>query len=433
MTKKGYLSLFIGFSSFEKLLLLALLITGIALISQHFWIKQSLVIKPGGPYSANLISDAAIGGKSSTEWIDSDYFNWQCKITRHYEYPYCLLQFLLTDMNLSRYSQMRLGLKYYGPGETVRITLRNKHPAYSINDQPETFKYNEVEVSKQMLNSTLVLQMDSFRVADWWLRERKIVPEDSHPDFSNIVYLEIVTGTDIPDGIHRFELSSISLSGELITKESMYLSIIIGWILLILGQLIIRVWNLKSAVEQHYQREQALIKLNRTLNQKTRKFQKMASTDSLTGIGNRAGISDILIQEIKKYYAKNQALSLIIVDIDHFKVINDRYGHDRGDEVLKEIANNLKDNIRATDGIGRWGGEEFMLVCPNTTLNNAYQLAEKLRQQFKTLNLSDGIEITGSFGVAGFSDESIESFIKRADEALYKAKESGRNCVIQAE
>ncbi len=430
MSKKDYLSLITSFSNYEKLLLFALLVTCTALITQQFWINQSLVIKPGGPYSVDLLSDRASGGQSTVKWLKSDYYSWQCDIEEGYGYPYCLMQVLLNEADLSGFSQIRVGLKYEGPSETVRITLRNKNPIYSTGDDPETFKYNEVELSKQMLRSTVVLPLSAFRVADWWLRERKIAPEDSYLEIDNVVYLQILTGTEAPVGNYNFSLSSISLSGEVIPKETLYLTIIMGWVLLILGQLLFRLWYLKTTVEEHYQREQALIKLNRILNQKTRKFEKMASTDSLTELKNRAGISEFLIRQAKKYYSINQALSLIMIDIDHFKKINDEFGHDRGDRALKLIAKNLEDNIRETDGIGRWGGEEFMLVCPDTNLNSAVQLAEKLRQQIKSLKFSEDFRISCSFGVASFKNESIERFVKRADEALYTAKKNGRDQVV---
>ncbi len=433
MSKKDYLSLIVSFSGYEKLLLFALLSTCAVLISQPFWISRSLILNANSPYPAFLESDQTIGGNSTANWVESDSFSWQCDIKEGYGYPYCLLQIMLNGVDLSGFSHIRLGLRYEGPGETMRISLQNKDSTPDGQNGPESFKYNEVEISKQMLNNALVLPLSAFRVADWWLREKKISPEESYLDISNVIYIQVVTGTEIPTGQYNFELDSIEFYGELIAKEKLYLSIIVGWVLLILGQLSTRLWNLKSAVEEHYQREQALIKLNRILNQKTRKFEKMASTDALTGIKNRAGISEFLIHQAKKYYSNNQPLSLIMIDIDHFKDINDKFGHDCGDKTLKLIANNLKENIRVTDGIGRWGGEEFMLVCPDASLESAIQLAEKLRIKAQSLVFSEKFAISCSFGVASFKNESIESFIKRADKALYQAKKTGRNRVVPSD
>jgi diguanylate cyclase (GGDEF)-like protein len=118
-----------------------------------------------------------------------------------------------------------------------------------------------------------------------------------------------------------------------------------------------------------------------------------------------------------------------MTDVDFFKAINDTYGHVTGDEVLKDIVSLIMKNIRSGDYLIRWGGEEFLIIAPYASLNNAYLLAEKLRIQAELQYFSSkGIMITLSFGIAELIEKENEiSFIKRADNALYKAKNSGRN------
>jgi diguanylate cyclase (GGDEF)-like protein len=124
---------------------------------------------------------------------------------------------------------------------------------------------------------------------------------------------------------------------------------------------------------------------------------------------------------------------VILLDIDRFKEINDKYGHAKGDRVLKATADLLRKTIRNADSAGRWGGEEFLVVCPETDLAGAGALAEKLRMAFADTQFPEGIHRTASFGVAVFQGEGVEELVGRADDALYAAKEAGRNRVALAE
>ena len=125
-----------------------------------------------------------------------------------------------------------------------------------------------------------------------------------------------------------------------------------------------------------------------------------------------------------------KTLSLTILDIDYFKRVNDSYGHHIGDSVLIEISELLKANVRESDYIGRWGGEEFLIICPETQLDGSIQFIEKLRKKIENYDFSVVGKQTASFGISIYSKEdTIESIIKRADAALYQAKETGRNKV----
>lgn len=158
-------------------------------------------------------------------------------------------------------------------------------------------------------------------------------------------------------------------------------------------------------------------------------LKKLSQTDALTGIYNRNKLNDIVIQR-QKY---DVMYSVIILDIDNFKFINDKYGHDVGDEILKEFANILQDNTRASDFLGRWGGEEFIIICSNITKDKAYNIAEKVREIIENFNFYKGLRVTASFGVAQYAKgTSYEELFKLADDALYKAKNSGKNRVIIA-
>jgi diguanylate cyclase (GGDEF)-like protein len=169
------------------------------------------------------------------------------------------------------------------------------------------------------------------------------------------------------------------------------------------------------------------------LNVKSERFEKLAKVDPLTSLSNRLDINEFLIKAAQDYCHYGTALSIILLDIDHFKSVNDSYGHDEGDKVLIEVARKMAETIRGSDGLGRWGGEEFLLVCPATELENAEKLAEKLRNSVKSIKYGSGEEsITISMGVAQLRNESIIDLIKRTDVALYEAKNTGRDKVILA-
>lgn len=160
-------------------------------------------------------------------------------------------------------------------------------------------------------------------------------------------------------------------------------------------------------------------------------IRRISIHDNMTGLYNRMKLDESLEYEVKRASRNNEKLGLILLDIDLFKNINDTYGHQVGDSVLIELANLLKSNIRSTDVIGRWGGEEFLIIAPNTDMQGADNLAENIRKEIEHFKFTNAVNVTASFGVTTYStNDTPDSMIKRADDALYEAKNSSRNCVI---
>lgn len=163
-------------------------------------------------------------------------------------------------------------------------------------------------------------------------------------------------------------------------------------------------------------------------------IEKLSVTDQLTKLYNRVKIEDVFKEEIKHSKRYGNSFSIILLDIDHFKSVNDTYGHDVGDETLKDVAKILKDSVRDTDVIGRWGGEEFMVISSNTTKDEMLIVAEKIRANIEKHEFKVIGKKTSSFGVSSYKEgDTQESMVKRADEALYEAKKCGRNCVKTVE
>ena len=159
-------------------------------------------------------------------------------------------------------------------------------------------------------------------------------------------------------------------------------------------------------------------------------LERLSTTDKLTGIHNRAKLDYVLDQQLAIHRRTELPLAVLLLDIDWFKKINDRFGHLEGDSVLCKVATLLNGAIRKTDYFGRWGGEEFMLICPNTNQQQGYHLAEKLRMLVANHTWPAGQHITISIGMIEVQPEMANvQVIQNVDQALYAAKNSGRNCV----
>ena len=171
-------------------------------------------------------------------------------------------------------------------------------------------------------------------------------------------------------------------------------------------------------------------KLEEEVKQRTAELEKLAITDKLTGIYNRLKLDKELSYSYESYLRYNLVYSVIIIDVDYFKKINDTYGHLIGDDILKELSSIMQENIRSTDILGRWGGEEFIILSPSTDIEGTYKLAENIRLNVENTIFKDGIKMTISAGIAEISqDMNKDEIIKKADEALYRAKSNGRNKV----
>ncbi len=167
------------------------------------------------------------------------------------------------------------------------------------------------------------------------------------------------------------------------------------------------------------------------MEEEAKTLERLATTDPLTKIYNRLKLNELLAFEVKKSDRYKLPLSLIMLDIDHFKEINDTYGHDVGDEVLVKLCESIAAVIRETDIFARWGGEEFMIMLPNTSLDGAKTMAENLRKTVESANFGKAGTITASFGVSEYiPDSNMREMLKKVDDALYAAKRGGRNMVV---
>lgn len=157
----------------------------------------------------------------------------------------------------------------------------------------------------------------------------------------------------------------------------------------------------------------------------------LAHTDALTGLANRRGAQEVLVREVARAERYRRELAVLMLDIDRFKVLNDGFGHPLGDRVLVALAERLRTNVRASDLVARWGGEEFVVVAPETPMPYSQQLAELLRSHVEKDPFLDGHRVTISIGVTSFREgDDVDALVARSDAALYRAKAAGRNRVV---
>lgn len=173
-------------------------------------------------------------------------------------------------------------------------------------------------------------------------------------------------------------------------------------------------------ITEKKEQEEKLLEVNQIL-------EKESNTDPLTGIRNRRSIMAELEHRLELSATHHAPLTILLLDLDHFKSLNDTYGHLQGDEALKAVTAAVSNTIRGLDSVGRYGGEEFLVILPNTSYTHGLSVGERIRENVERLSFANGMHVTISGGVASYTGESCQDLIKAADDKLYEAKTHGRN------
>lgn len=390
-------------------------------------------------HKAAIYADDILGGNSQAQLLSDQQHVWQCQLRAGFADPFCSYQINLIKadgkgLDLSDYQSFTVDLDYQGSARSVRVYLRSRNPEYYVVGDLSTTKYNGVELDAQALRQgPYTVNLGDFSVADWWITAKGIPPHLSRPDFNDVLFIEFQTGADVVSGEHAFTLKNISWSGPIISQKALYQGLIVLWIAVIVSLLFFRVLQLKFALKRNAKYQSQLMKVNKLLNLKNQQVEDLAKTDPLTGINNRLGIRQGFYDGLVDWQNGERPFSMVLMDIDDFKKLNDQHGHDMGDLVLKEVASTLINSVRGSDMVARWGGEEFIIVCPNTELHQARVVAENLRARIANISLDRVPKITASFGVATMTRDDLDHLLKQADEALYSAKRAGKNRVMSAQ
>ncbi|WP_165807658.1 GGDEF domain-containing protein [Plesiomonas shigelloides] len=386
--------------------------------------------------SVEPIDDRVRGGTSeAVVTVDKNgRVNLNCQLTTDYRWPYCEASLLVAEpelgLDLSKFERIRIALRSSGEEPQFwRLYLRNYDPAYSRCDEPLSHKVNELIVRPADTGNMVDVPMRAFQVASWWINDFKVPVQQALPQFDRVFQLEFASSEVMPAGEHRLQIDYVEFHGKWISPEHYYLLIIAVWVVSMLTYLSLMHVQMRAQLRSARQRQQQLSELNLMLKLRNEEVEYQAKYDPLTGALNRYGARALMLDMWRPTKAETEG-AMILLDIDHFKRINDTYGHLVGDEVLQHLAHRCRSLIPANCRLVRWGGEEFMLLCPDMTLYRAQYVAEQLRSEFEQTIWPLNIAVTASFGVVELGvGENMADTICRADVALYQAKQNGRNCV----
>jgi diguanylate cyclase (GGDEF) domain len=326
------------------------------------------------------------------------------------------------SIDFSQYDGLAVQMDYIGKGKYVRLHLRNHNPRYSDITDFNSPKFMTAFLrTEDLKGGTTYVSLREFSVAEWWILAHNAPRDLAAVDLDNITSLGIDL---IEPGQHNVRVNRIALVGERISKKNFLFCILAFWVAYLLVEAGSRYYRLLKIYRRRVTEINDLTSRAASLEAEKKALQARSVTDGLTGLQNRNGFYQKL-HLLCETTDLSQGLGLVVLDIDHFKHINDSQGHDIGDRILKNFADLVAANVRADDILSRWGGEEFVLVCPSISLEALLALAEKLRyvvEQFPfepTLKL----RVTVSSGITHFNcGDSFEEAFKRADAALYRAK-----------
>ncbi|GHG62082.1 GGDEF domain-containing protein [Alishewanella longhuensis] len=247
--------------------------------------------------------------------------------------------------------------------------------------------------------------------------------------------------TNLPPGTYRFRVAAAYPGGDWSQNEAELTLEILPYLwqrwwfqlLIVLVLATSLLWVIRWRLQSLKRNELRLLKL---VSEQTVELQLLARQDALTGLANRRAFDEALQQEYQRAKRSNATLCLALIDVDHFKQVNDKLSHALGDEVLKRIAALLKQQSRAIDLVARWGGEEFVILLPDTSLAAAIEVCERLRQKLEQLDFSElsaDLNMTVSIGLTTNDKLELPQMLLSADRALYQAKRTGRNRLIIAD
>jgi diguanylate cyclase (GGDEF)-like protein len=382
---------------------------------------------PGATY---FLTTSAEQSQTKADWVDQSRLHFKCRFAKEAPGASCGYTYMLAldnaavGENLSRYRNLNLTIRYTGSARYLRLAIRNFDPRFSRIEDTNSAKFNSLNVARGDLAKPVAIDLREFTVPEWWVAQYDLPRNLSQPDLSNATAFSIYLQGEPAGTDHEIQVDKVEFSGDWISAEHWYLGILCVWMLIGVG------YGTSQWIALRRRHREQRQKIGELQNEKD-KYQKLSTIDGLTKALNRHGIE----QFVESLQAANLPLSVIVIDLDHFKRVNDLRGHYDGDRVLQAIGELLRLHSRSTDGLGRWGGEEFVLVCPGASLSKAANLAEKLRERIMLTKFlpEDPVAITASFGVAACEvGSNFHDAFRQADQALYLAKSRGRNCVVAA-
>jgi diguanylate cyclase (GGDEF)-like protein len=418
-------------SSHSMVLLLGILLTCVAMVAHRFLPERRLAVDSSKDLALAWVMQSGDGAPADIQWIDQSRFHFACQfpeaaaVDQGCSFGYQLHAGKINEgTDLSHFKTLNLAVRYTGKARYLRVAIRNFDPRFSRLEDLNSPKYNYVNIPSADLAQPVAINLSEFWVPEWWIAQYDLPRSQSQPDLSNATIFSIDLRGDLAGTHHDIQIDKIEFVGDWISAEYWYLGILCVWLMLAATYGITQ--SLRMRRKHREQR-----RMIHDLEGEKEEYRRLSTLDALTNVLNRHGIERF----VETLEATRVPASVIVIDIDHFKRVNDLRGHYGGDRVLRKMGEILREHTRNTDGLGRWGGEEFVIVCPGASISSAADLAEKLRYKIQETNFipEDPLAITASLGVStSHADQSFEDAFRQADQALYLAKSRGRNCVVAA-
>ncbi|WP_029789418.1 MULTISPECIES: GGDEF domain-containing protein [Vibrio] len=423
-------------------LIFALSICTISLVALYSLLgdTRKLEVTPD-KFNIHVTNDAIAGGLSESDITYQNHsltLNCDLKESK-YAWPYCGIS-VYTDvkeaikgLDLSSYHTVRLKIRYeaagdgQSPSKNLRLYLRNFNSAYSIPTDEYTIKYNGMQFSPSDFSEIIEIPIKNLQVMTWWLNDNDVAIEHSAPEFSNITRIDLATGAGAALGKHKIVIDKIEFEGAYVQQSTLLFVLLFSWMALGLAFSLHEMRKNKMAYNKAKKRHRHLEKVNNTLRAQNYEFAELAHRDALTGAMNRHAVQSWLEQQARQVRWGHDSFSILYMDLDKFKRVNDKYGHQMGDDILREFVMVISSSIQPEDRLVRWGGEEFVVFCPDTNVEQAVKKAEVIRQNVESHLWVHGEPLTCSIGVAQMQNERVSETMARADEVLYLAKRNGRN------
>lgn len=416
------------------------LLTLILILIYDYLPQRQYRLLPAYDAWAFSTDDRERGGSSVAQWIGDDNSLWRCEL-RHSDDPGCAIGVALSrdtsdwtaGIDFSTYEAVVIDIDYSGPAKLIRMHFRNFDEQISTPEDYNSPKFNKINLRVNDLKEPIRIDFSEFQLADWWINQYDIPRKWSQTTFDRVTSFGMDFAAPAPLGTHEIKINRIEFVGNYVSSDTWYLGILGIWMGIILSTSLYRLHDLRKRSLRDKLRLQEMADYAREMREQAKDFQQQSRIDALTGTYNRFGLQHI-IDTAFEWRRKGDRLSLLLMDLDYFKAVNDTYGHTAGDQVLKAAANLLLSNTRSFDSVARWGGEEFIILCPQTEPENAMKLAEKIRLKLKQLEFPEHpkLQLSATFGVCEVKEgESFALAFARADTALYDGKRQGRDrCVL---
>jgi len=428
---------------FSAMLLLAILASLLAIAAYPILPARHFLASAADSSTRFVFSSRRADGSPAGIWLDDQQHQLRCYYDADQSDNYaCSFNLLLTGdsskgIDLSDYDKLLIELDLNANAQQLRLFMRNFNPAYSRADDANSTKFSAVTIAADEFHQQVEVPLNEFTVSDWWIGQYQIPRQLAFPERDNVVTLGVDFYYPLPYGAHELSVNKLEFVGPWISRAHWYLLILGCWLLGIFCYAGHRLICLRKQSQNDAQVICSLSRLRDQLQQESEQFRQLSNLDPLTKTYNRRGLQQILAGFFGTgSLPPPKTFVLIMADIDHFKRINDQYGHAVGDKVIQQVAQILRDEVRASDFVVRWGGEEFLVVLPFESLARGLEIAERVRANIakRDFESKPQLRVTLSLGISALHPgESFEDLFRRADNALYEAKTKGRNCSFAAQ